>query len=132
MGLSQADAAKRLDVDPTVVHRLKNQFKSEDSEYRRYVQGQLRVTTSAGDCSPAISGQRRRNTTVPHLIVDHFVASEARVCYCGAKISSQCSSLCETTSGVCPPGPPTEMIPFKLCKETHFLKRIAMSGTVHR
>lgn len=79
MGLSQADAARRLDVSRSVVQRLWDQFQSDDSVSRRHVPGRPRVTTPAGDRFLALSARRRRSTTVPQLVADHFVASGTRI-----------------------------------------------------
>ncbi|GBM39362.1 hypothetical protein AVEN_119029-1, partial [Araneus ventricosus] len=49
MGLSQTDAARRLNVSRSVVQRLWAQYQSEDSLSRRHVSGRPRVTTPAED-----------------------------------------------------------------------------------
>ncbi|GFV73975.1 uncharacterized protein TNCV_4559231 [Trichonephila clavipes] len=49
MGLSQADAARRLNVSRSVVQRLWDQYQSEDSVSRRPVLGRPRATTPAED-----------------------------------------------------------------------------------
>ncbi|GFY14403.1 uncharacterized protein TNCV_1021681 [Trichonephila clavipes] len=49
MGLSQADAARRLNVSRSVVQRLWDQYQSEDSVSRRAVPGRPRATTPAED-----------------------------------------------------------------------------------
>ncbi|GFV89717.1 paired domain-containing protein [Trichonephila clavipes] len=51
MGLSQADAARRLNVSRSVVQRLWDQYQSEDSVSRRPVPGRPRATTPAEDSS---------------------------------------------------------------------------------
>ncbi|GFV10285.1 transposable element Tcb2 transposase [Trichonephila clavipes] len=79
MGLSQADAARRLNVSRSVVQRLCDQYQSEDSVYRRPVPGRPRATTPAEDRFLALSARRRRTTTVPQLIADHFQASGRRI-----------------------------------------------------
>ncbi|GBM11099.1 hypothetical protein AVEN_242985-1 [Araneus ventricosus] len=79
MGLSQADAARRLNVSRSVLQRLWDQYQSEDSVSRRHVSSRPRVTTPAEDCFQALSAGRRRRTTVPQLIADHFVASGRRI-----------------------------------------------------
>ncbi|GBN56056.1 hypothetical protein AVEN_24037-1 [Araneus ventricosus] len=65
MGLSQDDAARRLNVSRSVVQRLWDQYQSEDSVSRRHVSGRPRVTTPSEDCFLALSTRRRRSTTVP-------------------------------------------------------------------
>ncbi|GBL84144.1 hypothetical protein AVEN_118556-1 [Araneus ventricosus] len=79
MGLSEADAARRLNVSRSVVQRLWNQYQSEDSVSRRHVSGRPRVATPAEDRFLALSVRRKRSTTVPQLVADHFVASGRRI-----------------------------------------------------
>ncbi|GFT72421.1 transposable element Tcb2 transposase [Trichonephila clavipes] len=71
MGLSQADAARRLNVSRSVVQRLWDQYQSEDSVSRRPVPGRPRATTPAEDRFLALS--------VPQLVADHFQASGRRI-----------------------------------------------------
>ncbi|GFU89796.1 uncharacterized protein TNCV_4132381 [Trichonephila clavipes] len=87
-GLSQADAARRLNVSRSVVQRLWDQYQSEDSAFRRPVPGRPRATTPAEDRFQALSARRRRTTTVPQLVADHFQAhrEEKNLRYYGAKI----------------------------------------------
>ncbi|GFW77560.1 HTH_Tnp_Tc3_2 domain-containing protein [Trichonephila clavipes] len=79
MGLSQADAARRLNVSRSVVQRLWDQYQSEESVSRRPVPGRPRATTPAEDRFLALSARRRRTTTVPQLVADHFQASGRRI-----------------------------------------------------
>ncbi|GFU73468.1 HTH_Tnp_Tc3_2 domain-containing protein [Trichonephila clavipes] len=79
MGLSQADAARRLNVSRSVVQRLWDQYQSEDSVSRRPVPGRPRATTPAEDRFLALSARRRRTTTVPQLVADHFQVSGRRI-----------------------------------------------------
>ncbi|GBM02883.1 hypothetical protein AVEN_52055-1 [Araneus ventricosus] len=79
MGSSQAHAARRLNVSRIVVQRLWDQYQTEDSVSRIHVSGRPRVTTPAEDRFLALSARRRRNTTVPQLVADHFVASGRRI-----------------------------------------------------
>ncbi|GFV07978.1 transposable element Tcb2 transposase [Trichonephila clavipes] len=79
MGLSQADAARRLNVSLSVVQRLWDQYQSEDSVSRRPVPGRPRATTPAEDRFLALSARRKRTTTVPQLVADHFQASGRRI-----------------------------------------------------
>ncbi|GBM98838.1 hypothetical protein AVEN_188100-1 [Araneus ventricosus] len=131
MGLSQAYAARRLNVSRSVVQRLWDQYQSEDSVSRSHVSGRPRVKTPAEDRFLALSARRRRSTTVPKLVADHFVASGRS--YCGAKTPSQCRSLCKATSCVCPPQRTTEKGPLMLGKRTRFLDQTAMGFcTLHR
>ncbi|GFW34930.1 transposable element Tc3 transposase [Trichonephila clavipes] len=79
IGLSQADAARRLNVSRSVVQRLWDQYQSEDSVSRRPVPGRPRATTPPEDRFLALSARRRRTTTVPQLVADHFQASGRRI-----------------------------------------------------
>ncbi|GFT58313.1 transposable element Tcb2 transposase [Trichonephila clavipes] len=79
MGLSQADTPRRLNVSRSVVQRLWDQYQSEDSVSRRPVPGRPRATTPAEDRFLALSARRRRTTTVPQLVADHFQASRRRI-----------------------------------------------------
>ncbi|GFV46720.1 HTH_Tnp_Tc3_2 domain-containing protein [Trichonephila clavipes] len=79
MGLSQADAARRLNVSRSVVQRFCDQYQSEDSVSRRPVPGRPRTTTPAEDHFLALSARKRRTTTVPQLVADHFQASGRRI-----------------------------------------------------
>ncbi|GFW50893.1 HTH_Tnp_Tc3_2 domain-containing protein [Trichonephila clavipes] len=73
--MSQVDAARRLNVSRSVVHRLWNQYQIEASVSRRNVPGRPRATTPAGDRFIALSAQRRRRISVPQLIASHSAAS---------------------------------------------------------
>ncbi|GFU08021.1 uncharacterized protein TNCV_1527611 [Trichonephila clavipes] len=91
MGLSQADAARRLNVSRSVVQRLWDQYQSEDSV------SEDRPTTSYNTCRRPFSssfGTKEKTTTVPQLVADHFQASGKNLCYYGAKSSSQCIKSC--------------------------------------
>ncbi|GFU22919.1 uncharacterized protein TNCV_4625561 [Trichonephila clavipes] len=93
MGLSQADAARRLNVSRSVVQRLWDQYQSEDSVSRRPVPGRPRATTPAEDRFLALSARKEKN---------HYCAAarcrplssirKKNLCYYGAKSSSQCSN----------------------------------------
>ena len=79
MGLSQTDAARRLNVSCSVVQWLWNQFQTTDSVSRRPVPGWPWVTTPTKDCYLALLAQRSRTTAVPQFIADHFVAPGRRI-----------------------------------------------------
>ncbi|GFU96912.1 transposable element Tcb2 transposase [Trichonephila clavipes] len=70
---------RRLNVSRSVVQRLWDQYQSEDSVSRRPVPGRPRATTPAEDRFLALSARRRRTTTVPQLVADHFQASGRRI-----------------------------------------------------
>ncbi|GFW85751.1 transposable element Tcb2 transposase [Trichonephila clavipes] len=59
MGLSQADAARRLNVSRSVVHSLCNQYQTEASVSIRRVPGRPRATTPTRDHFIALSARRR-------------------------------------------------------------------------
>ncbi|GFW01050.1 uncharacterized protein TNCV_1762881 [Trichonephila clavipes] len=96
MGLSQADAARRLNVSRSVVQRLWDQYQSEDSlrsEDLFQADHELQHLQK--------SARRRRTTTVPQLVADHFSSIRKKnLRYYGAKSSSQCRSVCKKTSCV--------------------------------
>ncbi|GFW94117.1 paired domain-containing protein [Trichonephila clavipes] len=100
-GLSQADAARRLNVSRSVVQRLWDQYQSEDSVSRRPVPGRPRATTPAEDRFLALSARRRRTTTVPQPRCRPLSSIRKKnLRYYGAKSSSQCRSVCKKTSCV--------------------------------
>ncbi|GFV86228.1 paired domain-containing protein [Trichonephila clavipes] len=78
MGLSQADAARRLNVSRSVVQLLWDQYQSEDSVSRRLVQADHELQHLQKTVFLALSA-RRRTTTVPQLVADHFQASGRRI-----------------------------------------------------
>ncbi|GFV30985.1 uncharacterized protein TNCV_4014191 [Trichonephila clavipes] len=73
MGLSQADAARRLNVSHSMAHRLWNQYETEAHVTRRQVPGRPQSTTPAGNSFITLSARRRRRIPVPQLVADHFV-----------------------------------------------------------
>ena len=79
MGLSNANAARRLNVSCSLVQRLWKQFQTTDSVSRRPVPGRPRVTTPAENRYLPLLARRRRTTDVPQLVADHFVASGRRI-----------------------------------------------------
>ncbi|GFW65115.1 uncharacterized protein TNCV_393811 [Trichonephila clavipes] len=127
MGLSQADAARRLNVSRSVVQRLWDQYQSEDSVSRKPVPGRPRATTPAEDRFLALSARRRRTTTLLQLVADHFQWSRKKnLGYYGAKSSSQCKSVCKRTSCVRSPQRTTAKEPLMLGKRTCFLDAATM------
>ncbi|GFV27574.1 paired domain-containing protein [Trichonephila clavipes] len=118
MGLSQADAARRLNVSHNVVQRLWDQYQSEDSVSRRPVPGRPRATTPAEDRFLALSARRRKN---------HYCAAarcrplssirKKNLRYYGAKSSSQCGLYAKKTSCVRSPQRTTVKEPLMLGRE---------------
>ncbi|GFS51280.1 transposable element Tc3 transposase [Trichonephila clavipes] len=100
MGLSQADAARRLNVSRSVVQRLWDQYQSEDSVSRRPVPGRPQATTPAEDLFSSSFGTKEKN---------HYCAAarcrplssirKKNLRYYGAKSSSQCRFTMESDSG---------------------------------
>ncbi|GFW47739.1 HTH_Tnp_Tc3_2 domain-containing protein [Trichonephila clavipes] len=75
MGLSQADAARHPNVSHSGFQRLWDQYKSEDSLFKRHVPVRPRPTKATEDCFLFLSVRRRTTTIVPQLIADHFAAT---------------------------------------------------------
>ncbi|GFV02502.1 transposable element Tcb2 transposase [Trichonephila clavipes] len=78
MRLSQADAARRLNVSRSVVQRLWDQYQlkilcPEDLFQADHELQHLQKTVFSS------SARRRRTTTVPQLVADHFQASGRRI-----------------------------------------------------
>ncbi|GFW05727.1 uncharacterized protein TNCV_3407931 [Trichonephila clavipes] len=139
MGLSQADAARRLNVSRSVVQRLWDQYQSEDSVSRRPVPGRPRPRppTSYNTCRRPFSsffGTKEKN---------HYCAAarcrplssirKKNLRYYGAKSSSQCRSVCKKTSCVRSSQRTTAKEPLMLGKRTCFLDAATMGFcAVHR
>ncbi|GFW51388.1 HTH_Tnp_Tc3_2 domain-containing protein [Trichonephila clavipes] len=135
MGLSQADAARRLNVSRSVVKRLWDQYQSEDSVSRRPVPGRPRATTPAEDRFLALSARRRRTTTVPQLVADHFQASGRRISATTVRNRLHNAGLyaSKKTSCVRSPQRTTAKEPLMLGKRTCFLDAATMGFcAVHR
>ncbi|GFW73846.1 transposable element Tcb2 transposase [Trichonephila clavipes] len=79
MGLSQADAARRLNVSRSVVQRVWDQYQSEDSVSEDLFQADHELQHLQKTVFLALSARRRRTTTVPQLVADHFQASGRRI-----------------------------------------------------
>ncbi|GFV31523.1 HTH_Tnp_Tc3_2 domain-containing protein [Trichonephila clavipes] len=80
MGLSQADAARRLNVSRSVVQRLWDQYQSEDSVSRRPVPGRPRATTPAEDRFSSSFGTKGEEPLLCRSsFADHFQASGRRI-----------------------------------------------------
>ncbi|GFW14159.1 uncharacterized protein TNCV_3547481 [Trichonephila clavipes] len=95
MGLSQADAARRLNVSRSVVQRLWDQYQSEDSVSEHL----FRPTTSYNTCrrpfSSSFGTKEKNHYCAAARCEDHFQASGRKnLRYYGAKSSSQCRSVC--------------------------------------
>ncbi|GBN37740.1 hypothetical protein AVEN_155458-1 [Araneus ventricosus] len=79
MGLTQADAAKSLNLCDSIVQRLWDQFQSGNSVSRKLVPGRERVTTPSEIRLAPLRTRRRRPTTVPQLVSDNFVSTWPRI-----------------------------------------------------
>ncbi|GBN04932.1 hypothetical protein AVEN_275563-1 [Araneus ventricosus] len=131
MGLSQVDAARRLNVSRSVVQRLWDQYQSEDSVSRRHVSGSFTTCRrpfsssfgpkekkhycAAARCRPLVaSGRSISAPTVRRRLHKAGLYSRRPVC-------------------VCPPQQTTEKGTLKLGKRTRFLDQTAMGFcTLHR
>ncbi|GFW99698.1 transposable element Tcb2 transposase [Trichonephila clavipes] len=78
MGLSQADAARRLNVSRSVVQRLWDQYQSEDSVSKDLFQADHELQ-HLQKTKLFRQNSKRRTTTVPQLVADHFQASGRRI-----------------------------------------------------
>ncbi|GFU98149.1 HTH_Tnp_Tc3_2 domain-containing protein [Trichonephila clavipes] len=71
---------RRPNVSRSVVQRLMGSILNPKTQKsRRPVPGRTRATTPAEDRFLALSARRRRTTTVPQLVADHFQASGRRI-----------------------------------------------------
>ncbi|GFY26018.1 uncharacterized protein TNCV_1917681 [Trichonephila clavipes] len=134
MGLSQADAARRLNVSRSVIQRLWDQY-----QIRRFCVQKTcsRPTTSYNTCRRPFSssfGTKEKN---------HYCAAarcrplsgirKKNLRYYGATSSSQCRSVCKKTSCVRSPQRTTAKEPLMLGKRTCFLDAATMGFcAVHR
>ncbi|GFV66735.1 HTH_Tnp_Tc3_2 domain-containing protein [Trichonephila clavipes] len=133
MGLSQADAARRLNVSRSVVQRLWDQYQSEDSVSRRPVPGRPRATTPAEDRFLALSARRRRTTTVPQLVADHFQASGRRIPLLRCEIVHNAGLYARRPVVCVPPTDDKAKEPLMLGKRTCILDAATMGFcAVHR
>ncbi|GFW44390.1 transposable element Tcb2 transposase [Trichonephila clavipes] len=113
MGLSQADVARRLNVRP--------------------VPGRPRATTPAEDRFLALSAGRRRTTTVPQLVADHFQASGRRISATTVRNRLHNAGLYARRPVVCVPQRTTAKEPLMLGKRTCFVDAATMGFcAVHR
>ena len=122
-GLSQADAARRLNVSRSVVQRLWNQFQTRDSTSRRSVPSRLR-NTPAENRYLALLSQRKRITVVPQLVIYHFVASKRRIS--ATTVPSLCRCAFKTTIFVCSFEQTAQKCSFTLGKGTCLLYQTTM------
>ncbi|GFU71380.1 HTH_Tnp_Tc3_2 domain-containing protein [Trichonephila clavipes] len=60
---SQIDVARWLNVSPSVIHRLRQQFLTMGSVYRRFSQGQPRATTNIDNRFLSLCEQRNGTAT---------------------------------------------------------------------
>ncbi|GFT74928.1 HTH_Tnp_Tc3_2 domain-containing protein [Trichonephila clavipes] len=84
MGLSQAVAARRLNMSRSVVHTVSgiNIKPKHLSVSRKYVTGRPRATTLAGDRFITLPARRRRKISVPQLVADHLSGEEYSLVQC--------------------------------------------------
>ncbi|GFU87166.1 uncharacterized protein TNCV_1113761 [Trichonephila clavipes] len=134
MGLSQADAARRLNVSRSVVQRLWDQYQSEDSVSEDLFQADHELQHLQRRPFSSSFGTKEKN---------HYCAAarcrplssirKKNLRYYGAKSSSQCRSVCKKTSCVRSPQRTTAKEPLMLGKRTCFLDAATMGFcAVHR
>ncbi|GFV60586.1 transposable element Tcb2 transposase [Trichonephila clavipes] len=96
MGLSQADAARRLNVSRSVVQRLWDQYQSEDSVSRRPVPGRPRTTTPLRRPFSSSFGTKEKNRYCAAARCRPLSSIRKKnLRYYGAKSSSQYRSVCK-------------------------------------
>ncbi|GFT48808.1 HTH_Tnp_Tc3_2 domain-containing protein [Trichonephila clavipes] len=133
MGLSQADAARRLNVSRSVVQRLWDQYQSEDSVSRRPVPADHELQHLQKTVFLALSARRRRTTTVPQLVADHFQASGRRISATTVRNRLHNAGLYARRPDVRSPQRTTAKEPLMLGKRTCFLDAATMGFcAVHR
>ncbi|GFT55080.1 uncharacterized protein TNCV_2325781 [Trichonephila clavipes] len=133
MGLSQADAARRLNVSRSVVQRLWDQYQSEDSVSRRPVPGRPRATTPAEDRFQLFRHEGEEPLLCAARCRPLSSIRKKNLRYYGAKSSSQCRSVCKKTSCVRSPQRTTAKERLMLGKRTCFLDAATMGFcAVHR
>ncbi|GFT04782.1 transposable element Tcb2 transposase [Trichonephila clavipes] len=99
----------------------------------RPVPGRPRATTPAEDRFLALSARRRRTTTVPQLVADHFQASGRRISATTVRNRLHNAGLYARRPVVCVPQRTTAKEPLMLGKRTCFLDAATMGFcAVHR
>ncbi|GFV18478.1 uncharacterized protein TNCV_4469141 [Trichonephila clavipes] len=133
MGLSQADAARRLNVSRSVVQRLWDQYQSEDSVSRRPVPGPDPTSYNTCRRPRAFSKKEKNHNCAAARCRPLSSIRKKNLRYYGAKSSSQCRSVCKKTSCVRSPQRTTAKEPLMLGKRTCFLDAATMGFcAVHR
>ncbi|GFT51745.1 transposable element Tcb2 transposase [Trichonephila clavipes] len=95
MGLSQADAARRLNCLVVLFSDFGINTNPKILVCRRTCFGRPRATTPAEDHFLALSARRRRTTTVPQLVADPFKHQEEESPLLRCEMSEQCRSVCK-------------------------------------
>ncbi|GFW35436.1 uncharacterized protein TNCV_2612351 [Trichonephila clavipes] len=115
MGLSQADAARRLNVSRSVVQRLWDQYQSEDSVSRRPVP----YNTCRKPFSSSFGTKEKNHYCAAARCRPLSSIRKKNLRYYGAKSSSLCRSVCKKTSCVRSPQRTTAKEPLMLGKREH-------------
>ncbi|GFY13822.1 uncharacterized protein TNCV_985941 [Trichonephila clavipes] len=125
MGLSQADAARRLNVSRSVVQRL---LINED-----YYLGRPSYNTCRRPFSSSFGTKEKNHYCAAARCRPLSSIRKKNLRYYGAKSSSQCRSVCKKTSCVRSPQRTTTKEPLMLGKRTCFLDAATMGFcAVHR
>ncbi|GFX70701.1 uncharacterized protein TNCV_1194591 [Trichonephila clavipes] len=132
MGLSQADAARRLNVSRSVVQRLWDQYQSEDSVSEDLFQADTSYNTCRRPFSGSFGTKEKNHYCAAARCRPLSSIRKKNLRYYGAKSSSQCRSVCEDQ--LCAfPQRTTAKEPLMLGKRTCFLDAATMGFcAVHR
>ncbi|GFW20101.1 uncharacterized protein TNCV_2320421 [Trichonephila clavipes] len=133
MGLSQADAARRLNVSRSVVQRLWDQYQSEDSVSRRPVPGRPRATTPAEDRFQLFRHEGEEPLLCRSSLQTTFKHQEEESPLLRCEIVFTMQVCMKKTSCVCSSQRTTAKEPLMLGKRTCFLDAATMGFcAVHR
>ncbi|GFW46000.1 uncharacterized protein TNCV_3276181 [Trichonephila clavipes] len=100
MGLSQADAARRLNVSRSVVQRLWDQYQSEDSVSEDLFQADHELQHLQRPFSSSFGTKEKNHYCAAARCRPLSSIRKKNLRYYGAKSSSQCRSVCKKTSCV--------------------------------
>ncbi|GFU49746.1 uncharacterized protein TNCV_2930311 [Trichonephila clavipes] len=100
MGLSQADAARRLNVSRSVVQRLWDQYQSEDSVSEDLFQADHELQHLQKTVFSSFGTKEKNHYWAAARCRPLSSIRKKNLRYYGAKSSSQCRSVCKKTSCV--------------------------------
>ncbi|GFV72577.1 uncharacterized protein TNCV_3066461 [Trichonephila clavipes] len=121
MGLSQADAARRLNVSRSVVQRLWEQYQSEDLCPEDLFQADHELQHLQKPFSSSFGTKEKNHYCAAARCRPLSSIRKKNLRYYGAKSSSQCRSVCKKTSCVRSPQRTIAKEPLMLGKRTCFL-----------